>query len=169
MCLSSILGYISISHLKITNLEINELECISENKEPILTRDFNINYQKVDDNGELKSIFMLFQLKQIIKTATRVTDKTESLIELVFANVAFNITMNDVYALSFSDHNLIGFNHKQNRVKSAPKTICCCNYRQYDHNKLKDDLKNADWSPMYIPHSISDSLQAFNRKLSEFF
>ena len=31
-----------------------------ENKETILTRDFNINYQKVDDNGELKSIFMLF-------------------------------------------------------------------------------------------------------------
>ena len=40
----------------------------SENKETILTGDFNINYQMVDDNGELKSIF---QLKQIIKTATR--------------------------------------------------------------------------------------------------
>ena len=48
----------------------------------ILTGDFNINYQKVEDNGELKSIFTLFQLKQIIKTATRVTDKTESLIDL---------------------------------------------------------------------------------------
>ena len=46
----------------------------SENKEMILTGDFNINYQKVDDNGELKSIFTLFQLKQIIKTATRVTE-----------------------------------------------------------------------------------------------
>ena len=46
----------------------------SENKETILTGDFNINYQKVDDNGELKSIFTLFQLKQIIKTATRVTE-----------------------------------------------------------------------------------------------
>ena len=47
----------------------------SENKEMILTGDFNINYQKVDDNGELKSIFALFQLKQIIKTATSATDK----------------------------------------------------------------------------------------------
>ena len=32
----------------------------------------------------VKSIFVLFQLKQIIKTATRLTDKTESLIDLVF-------------------------------------------------------------------------------------
>ena len=32
----------------------------------------------------VKSVFMLFQLKQIIKTATRLTDKTESLIDLVF-------------------------------------------------------------------------------------
>ena len=72
--------------------------------------------------------------------------------------------MNDVYALSFSDHDLIGFNRKQNRTKTAPKTIHWC-----DHNKLKNDLKNADWSPVYILHSISDSLQAFNRILTEFF
>ena len=86
----------------------------SENKEMILTGDFNINYQKVDDNGELKSIFTLFQLKQIIKTATRVADKTESLIDLIFTNVLLNITIKDVCALSFSDHDLIGFNRKQN-------------------------------------------------------
>ena len=66
---------------------------------------------------------MLFQLKQIIKTAARVTDKTESLIELVFTNIPFDIMMNDVYALSFSDHDLIGFNCKNNRTKTAPKTI----------------------------------------------
>ena len=93
----------------------------------ILTN-FNINYQKVDDNGEFKSIFKLFKIKQIIKTATRVTDKIESLIELVFTNVPFNITMNNVYALSFSNHNLTGLSREQNRVKTVPKTICCCNY-----------------------------------------
>ena len=124
----------------------------SKNKDTILTRDFNINYQKFDGNLRLKSIFTLFQLKQIIKTATRVPDKTESLIDLVLTNVPFNKTINDIYALSFSDHDLIGFNRKQNRVKAAPKTIRCCNYRRYDHNKLKDDLKNADWSLCLILH-----------------
>ena len=54
-------------------------------------------------------------------------------------------------------------------MKTAPKTTCCCNYRRFDYNKLKDDLKNADWSPVYISHSISDSLQAFNRILTQFF
>ena len=141
----------------------------SENKEMILTGDFNINYQKVEDNGELKSIFTLFQLKQIIKTATRVTDKTESLIDLVFTNAPFNITMDDVYALSFSDQDLIGFNRKQNRVKTAPETLHCRNYRRYDHSKPKNDLKDTDWLPVYISQSISDSLQAFNRILTEFF
>ena len=77
--------------------------------------------------------------------------------------------MNDVYALSFSDHDIVGFNRKQNRVKTAPKTIRCRNYRRYDYKKLKNDLKNADWSPVYISHSISDSLQAFNRILTEFY
>ena len=102
--------YRSPSTSKFLPTNFNELlrksliKVLSENKETILTGDFNVNYQKVDDNGELKSIFTLFQLKQIIKIATRVTDKTKSLIDLVFTNVPFNITMNDVYALSFSDH-----------------------------------------------------------------
>ena len=78
--------------------------------------------------GNFKSIFKLLKIKQIIKTATRVTDKIESLIDLVFTNVPFNITMNNVYGLSFSNHNLTGLNRKQNREKTAPKTICCCNY-----------------------------------------
>ena len=97
------------------------------------------------------------------------TEKTESLIDLVFTNILFNITMNDVYALSFRDHNLIGFKRKQNRVQTAPKTILCCNYHRYDHNKMKDDLENADWSPVYISHSIPDLLQTFNRIITEFF
>ena len=145
------------------------IKASSENKETILIGDFNIIYQKVDDSGELKSIFTLFELKQIIKITTRVADKTESLINLVFTNVLLNITLNDVYALSFSDHDLIGFSRKQNRMKTAPKTIHCRNYRRYDHGKLKDDLKNLDWSPVYISHSISDLLKAFNRMLTGFF
>ena len=136
------------------------IKASSKNKETILIKDFNINYRKVDDNG--KSIFTLSHLKQIYKTAARVTDKTESLIDLVLTNAPFNITMNDVYALSFSDHDLIGCNCKQNRVKTAPKIMRCRNYRLYDHNKLK----NTDWSSLYISHSISDLLQAFNRILT---
>ena len=38
-------------------------------------------------------------------------------------------------------------------MKTAPKTVCCRNYRRYDHNELKDNLKNAGWSPVYISHS----------------
>ena len=156
---------ISTEKLSRTSTQL-QIKVSSENKE-ILTGDFNFNYQKVDDNGELKSIFTLFQLKQIIKTATRVTDKTEFLIDLAFTNFPFNITMNGVYALSFSEHNLFGFNCKQNRVKTAPKTIRCRDGNQTE--RLKDDLKNADWSPVYISHSILDSLQALNRILTKFF
>ena len=34
---------------------------------------------------------------------------------------------------------------------------------------LIDYLKNADWSPVYISHSILDSLQEFYIILTEFF
>ena len=141
----------------------------AEEKEMILTGDFNCNYLKRNENNDLKSIFTLFQLKQVIKTATRVTLDTETSIYLVFTNTPFNITKNDVFPLSFSDHDLIGFNRKQNRVKTTPKTTRCRNYRQYDHNKLKADLKTTDWSSVYNASSVSESLQAFNDIMTSSF
>ena len=56
--------YIKISPYKLSGTSSQLTNQISsENKETMLTGDFNINYQKADDNGELKSIFTLFQLK----------------------------------------------------------------------------------------------------------
>ena len=54
-------------------------------------------------------------------------------------------------------------------MKTAPKTIRCRNYRRYGNGKLEYDLKNLDWPPVYISHSISELLKAFNRILTEFF
>ena len=54
-------------------------------------------------------------------------------------------------------------------MKTAPKTIRCRNYRRYGHVKLEYVLKNLDWPPVYIWHSISELLKAFNRILTEFF
>ena len=150
-------------------LNVMLLTASSENKEMILTGDFNVNYMREKENIELKSIFTSFQLKQIIKTATRVSDRSESLIDLVFTNVPFNITKNYVFALSFSDHDLIGFNRKINRVKTIPKILRYRNYRQYDHNKLKQDLRNTDWTPVYNVNSVTDSLQTFNEILTDHF
>ena len=53
--------------------------------------------------------------------------------------------------------------------ENCSKNFFCRNYCRYDHNKLKDGLKNGDWSPVYISHSILDSLQEFNRVLTVFF
>ena len=63
-CIVSTPVYIKISPYKLSGTSSQLTNQISsENKETMLTGDFNINYQKADDNGELKSIFTLFQLK----------------------------------------------------------------------------------------------------------
>ena len=150
-------------------LRTSLMKASSENKETILTGDFNINYRKANDCKELKSVFTLFQFKQVIKFATRVTVNSESIIDLVFTNVPFNITKNDVYALNFSDHDLIGFNRKQNRVKTSPKTVRFRSYKNYDHLKLKQELKNTDWSSGYNANTVSESLKVFNQILLGIF
>lgn len=62
-----------------------------EEKETILTGDFNRNYDVRNDNRDLKSIFSLFCLKQLVKTPTRITDHCQTIIVLVFSNFPCSI------------------------------------------------------------------------------
>ena len=54
-----------------------------ENKEIIILGDFNADYLKPNDNKEIKGIFQLFGFKQLIKTATRITKESSTLIDLI--------------------------------------------------------------------------------------
>ena len=79
-----------------------------ESKEMIILGDMNINFLMPGDNKDLKSVFELFGLKQIIKKPTRITETTSTLIDAVLTNTPSNITDTDVIATSIGDHDMPG-------------------------------------------------------------
>ena len=72
------------------------------------------------------------------------------------------ITKDKIFALGFGGNDLIGLNRKQSRVETIPKTDRYHNYRRYHRNKLKEDLRNSDWTTVYSATTVSESLQSFN-------
>ena len=48
--------------------------------------DVNVNFLKKDDNKECKDILMLFGFNQLIKSATRICDTSQSLIDIIATN-----------------------------------------------------------------------------------
>ncbi len=100
--------------------------------------------------GNLLDIANLFQLKQIITEATRITEETQALLDLFFTNKPENIINSGVVHLGVSDHCLIYGCRKISLCKTSPKIVESRNFRHYKTLEFKRDLSialsNCDWS-----------------------
>ena len=86
---------------------INKASTMHNNKEIIVLGDLNVCYLKHKSNTinkDIKSIFTLYGFKQLITKATRTTQTTKSLIDLITSNQPTYITETDVFPTSISDH-----------------------------------------------------------------
>ena len=74
----------------------------------------NINFLKKDNSKELKSIISSYNYKQLIDSATRITNNTSTLIDVILTNISKNIKNVITTPLSLYDHDLIGCVRKLN-------------------------------------------------------
>ena len=70
----------------------NFLKNVNESlSETIILGDMNINFLKKDNSKELKSIISSYNYKQLIDSATRITNNTSTLIDVILTNISKNI------------------------------------------------------------------------------
>eukprot|EP00794_Sanderia_malayensis_P004093 gene4093-4647_t len=97
-------------------------------------------------NGkDFKSILNLFGLKQLIQKPTRITNSTSTLIDIIGTNNPATIRDARVIPTGIGDHDMVGCVRKINLTREAPRQITCRNYRNYDSDKMSEDLRNSDW------------------------
>ena len=78
------LNYLVDNYNTLIHDNINKIS--NDDKETVISGDFNINYQSNSDNQkEFKEIMLLNGFTQLVKSATRIT-MTTSLIDLIFVN-----------------------------------------------------------------------------------
>ena len=101
----------------------------SENKEIILIGDFNCDWTGVKSGimqpqtNKLHEITEAFQFEQMIEQPTRITEHSETIIDLVFTNKPELVTNFGVIHIGISDHSLIFLQRKISVPKSEPKLI----------------------------------------------
>ena len=98
-------------------------------KEIILLGDVNANYLVRDDSKEFKSILSLYGFEQMVQKPTRITESTETLIDIIATNNSQNLIDNDVIPTSIGDHDMVGCVRKVNCVKFQPWLITCRDYK----------------------------------------
>ena len=116
-----------------------------EDKETILMGDINCDYLKDSDHREIKNLFVSYGYKQLIEKATRIIETSETLINVILTNSPETIRNYDTILSSNGDHDIIAVIRKISTPKYPPRTIYSRNYKNYNTNVIKNELRNVNW------------------------
>ena len=112
----------SSGFLRKLNLAISKTENF-DNQEVFILGDLNINLinsKKCNSNGtkRYKEFCSLHGLAQLIKEPTRITEKSETLLDHIITNSAQKVSQHGVLSLGVSDHQMIYCTRKSPKTKS---------------------------------------------------
>ena len=107
--------------------------------------------------------------QQLIKSPTRITDESSTLIDVVLTNTSRNISTVISAPMSLSDHDLIGCVRKLNNKRINPRTIKCRNYSKYDPKNLKKDLNEEIFYPLYNINDVNTACSFLHNILATQF
>ena len=117
-----------------------------ENKEVIILGDFNCDLLRSSTTSNHTRKFLdlieVFQFDQIITQRTRITQNSETLIDVALTNSPENIANSGVLHVGISDHSLIYICRKISFIKSQPKLVESRNYKNYNPGYFNEDLDN---------------------------
>ena len=128
-----------------------------EEKEIILLRDLNCNFLELGCKRQLKQVFSMHGLKQIIQNATRITKSFASLIDIVLSSNPERIINSKVISAHLSDHDMVGINRKINASRFKARLIKTRCFARYDRTAYRNDVKNSSWDNVYKESDVDDA------------
>ena len=136
----------------------------------IIMGDFNINFLK-PTSSEINffnmNVLEPFALTQIIENPTRITKDTTTLIDLVLTGQPENVKKTGVVDVpGISDHCLVYLSYGLKKPKYKPKMVTRRDLKNFNEEKLTDDLARTDWSELYNANNSDDKANIFERKFT---
>ena len=129
----------------------------------ILLGDLNCDVLGNGPHGRALTDFCLrFNLAQMVKSATRVTETSKSIIDVVLTTNENIISSCDVKVCAISDHNLVCISMKLKTPRSRYAYITTRSYKHYDTNKFLSDLECVPFHMVEFFNDFDDRLYAFN-------
>ena len=106
-------------------------------------------------------------LSQVVKKPTRISFNSEgarvaTCIDHIYVNTPEVCSIAISLPMGFSDHNLIAIVRKTKVPKPGVKIIRKRSFKHFNENLFVEDVKNANWSQVFLLHDPEKALQAFN-------
>ena len=118
--------------------------------ECIILGDMNCDTMPNDKPWQTKHLFHItegFGYVQLVKSVTRVTATSSSILDLIITNTTEKIGTVEVLPITLSDHFLVYCTWGKKRVykNSEHKYKVARNLRKVDYNKLKEEISAQSW------------------------
>lgn len=139
-------------------------------KEVIIMGDFNVNWEDRTDRKNLKQISDNFDLTQVVKGPTKITQSTRTQIDLIFSNKPERVTKSFKMITGISDHNLVLVTRKLTRKRfcgSKPKEQEIYKIPNKEQERFKSTI-NLNWSNLLEGKGVHEGSTALSNKLQCF-
>ena len=145
------------------NLSETFVDSLLHGSNVIILGDLNCNLIGGDPDGHALSDFCsTFGLSQLVKTATRVTEKSKSLIDVALTTNENIIYACDVMQSAISDHSLVSLTLKLKTPRPRISFVTTRSYKNYDHDSFIEDLANVPFHIVNLFDDPDDQVHAFN-------
>ena len=151
------------------NLHENLSFLDGEGKEIIILGDTNCDFCHRDTTPshivQLRELYELFYMKQIIKEPTRVTLDSSNLIDHIATTNCNNITKSGVLKICLSDHYLVYCVRKlRGGVKHQHKYITSRQLKNFNQEAFLSDLSEVDWEALVASaQDIDDAVRKWTQ------
>ena len=133
-----------------TSLELLVGRLDSECVEFYLMGDMNCNMASPGDSvsRSLLDITRIYDLHQMINEATRITESTSTVIDLIFTNCPDRVICSGVTHIAISDHSLVYAYRKlsSNPVTKGHDTITYRSFKKFNRDDFRKDISLVDWN-----------------------
>ena len=151
-------------------LEKHIKEAVSKNCDICILGDFNVDLKKpsLAKTRKLKTIFKDYNMKQIIKSPTRIDKNTgrESIIDHIWLNTD---NINAGVLPGISDHFSTYVHLRKEKIKSLPQKIKIRNFKKFCIEKFKSDLelnlKNSELQKSIETENPNEAIKILTGKI----
>ena len=119
----------------------------TDNKEVLITGDFNCNFLAPENNQhttKLTDLLNEYQLEQIIKIPTRITPNSKTLLDIIITKMDdTKVVDSGVIHVGISDHSLVYAGRKVAVLKEKPKIVETRQFKNFNTARFQQDLDQA--------------------------
>lgn len=150
--------------------EILEFLLLGDMHDYVILGDMNVdllNNSSIVNN--FQSVLRMHDCKQHLTDPTRVTEGTESLIDIIVSNIDFPILNSEVSDVCLADHNLISCEINAHVTVKSNYTRVVRSYKNFNVDSFNCDLLDINWREFYSLIDVQDKADYFYNCLLNLF